>query len=504
MSLTNWVNELRNKIIEKEDEILFDEVAGCLSSNYLRASYILCWTCLIESLKRKISRFASLGDIRSNDALKRIEDAEKLKNSADKLIFEEAAKCGIIEAGEVSVVQFLWEQRCLFAHPYEKQPDVEEVKHIISQSVKISLGKELLFNKTYLEELCKNIAEKPFFLPNDIDKVRNFAQRTIGRTPEKLHPFFFKTALGAIGGIKDDDTKLYEVLKLRYHLVELFLNTTKSLEDSEWSLEHRATNYPFESFIGYVHSETWAKIPARIKEMLIAYLESCNDLVKLGIMKAIVSSMIKKTPAFEAEYKTRYYKKLKQLSFDSAITGYGNPNGAYQRIIDDLKTYRYNTQNPVIDYLKSKEAIELVKGLDFDKQRVLGQILYTASNAGHWKTRDFISSIKSGSYDYSDHVKSGIVMGYFSEAIRIPRFEEASLRRNIELVNGLEDANREELYQDMKENLKNLTPDKFDKNAFKSLAFTDLKDKLLDEIEWNGNHKAEFQQLAEAIIATFS
>ena len=123
----------------------------------------------------------------------------------------------------------MWGRRCLFAHPYEKQPDLDEVKFIINQSVNISLGKELHFNKNYIDELCINIAEKPFYLPNEVEKVQEHAKKIIARTPEKLYPYFFKTFLYKIGTIKDDETKRYELRKLRYFILELFLKASKPL-----------------------------------------------------------------------------------------------------------------------------------------------------------------------------------------------------------------------------------------------------------------------------------
>ena len=119
---------------------------------------------IIESLKRKIFILSNLGDSRATTAKQKIEDAENEKLSADKLIFEESKVCGIIDNADYSKVAFLWEQRCLFAHPYNLNPEIDEVKHILGQAARITLWKELHFNKTYLTDLSENISSKPFFL----------------------------------------------------------------------------------------------------------------------------------------------------------------------------------------------------------------------------------------------------------------------------------------------------------------------------------------------------
>jgi len=167
-----WIDDLRNQITEEEDKILFDETSGCFLSGHYRAAYILSWITIIESLKRKIKLFSNLGDSGATDAVKEIEEAEDKKLAADRLIFEKSKKCGIIDNADLSTVNYLWEQRCLFAHPYNKQPEIDEVKHIIGQSVKLVLGRQLLYNKDFLSALSENIATKPFFLPNEIERVR--------------------------------------------------------------------------------------------------------------------------------------------------------------------------------------------------------------------------------------------------------------------------------------------------------------------------------------------
>jgi len=187
-----WILGLRDKIIEEDDKVLFDEATGCFLSGHLRASYIMSWISIVESLKRRIKLFSNIGDKRATESLEIIEDLEDKNASVDKKIYKEAKSCGIIDSSDFSTVNYLWEQRCLFAHPYTKHPEIDEVKHVIQQSIKLVLGKELLYNREFLTDLSNNIADKPFFLPSDLEVIKDHAIRTISRIPETLHPFFFK------------------------------------------------------------------------------------------------------------------------------------------------------------------------------------------------------------------------------------------------------------------------------------------------------------------------
>jgi len=95
--MQQWIDELRERIIEEDDKVLFDEATNCLKNGLNRASYILAWIMTVESLKRKIKLFSNLGDKRATEAQEKIEKAEEEKISTDKLIYEESQRCGILD-----------------------------------------------------------------------------------------------------------------------------------------------------------------------------------------------------------------------------------------------------------------------------------------------------------------------------------------------------------------------------------------------------------------------
>ncbi|MCH2232392.1 MAG: hypothetical protein MK105_18800, partial [Crocinitomicaceae bacterium] len=418
-----WIDDLRNQITYDDDKILFDETSGCFLTKHYRAAYILSWITIIESLKRRIKLFSNLGDSRATDAVKEIEEAEDKKLSTDRLIFNESKKCGIIDNADFSTINYLWEQRCLFAHPYNKQPEIDEVKHIIGQSIKLVLGRQLLYNKGFLTDLSENIATKPFFLPNEVERVREFAARTIARTNTDLHPFFFKTLLYKVGQIIEVPEKFNELRKLRWYLIELFVNTDLDLSDNRWSLENKVTKFPYECAIGFVHQDIWEKLPMRIKEMLISYVVSENDTKRLISLKSIVRNLIESNK-LEEDLKTNYYSKLEKLDFNSAINFYGSNESKYYRIITELESWQYEQQNPVIDHLKTEGATEFLNSLDIDKQFYLGRLLRACASGGHWKTQYLLSDIINGSITAPDNLKAGIAVSSF-----IDRQDKYSLDR---------------------------------------------------------------------------
>lgn len=499
-----WVNELRSQIIEEEDKILFNETSGCFLTQHYRAAYILSWITIIESLKRKIKLFSNLGDSRATDAVKEIEEAENKKLSTDRLIFEESKKCGIIDNADLSTINYLWEQRCLFAHPYNKQPVIDEVKHIIGQSVKLVLGRHLLYNKDFLSDLSENIATKPFFLPNEIERVREFAARTIARTPKDLHPFFFKTLLFKVGQITEVPEKFNELRKLRYYLVELFANTELDLSDNKWSLEDRVTKFPYECVVGFVHQDIWEKLPMRIKEMLIAYVVSESDTKRLINLKAIIRNLIEKNK-LEKSLKLNFYSKLEKLDFNSAINFYGNNDSKYDRIIAELESFQYGQQNPVIDHLKTEEAAGFFNSIHIDKQFYLGRLFRQCAFGGHWKSQALLMDIINGTIVVPENLKAGIALSSF-----INRQDKYSLDREfavraVKILNLISEDIRNIVYSKINKVLNENSPSEFDKMIFSESSLIELSKLIHESIDdWNGSNKEEFDKLVEEIKKHFA
>ena len=71
-----WINDLKETIVDESDLILFEESANCFLTGNYRASYIMSWIAIIESLKRKIKLFSDLGDSNATESIKAIDKLE--------------------------------------------------------------------------------------------------------------------------------------------------------------------------------------------------------------------------------------------------------------------------------------------------------------------------------------------------------------------------------------------------------------------------------------------
>lgn len=499
-----WINDLKETIVDESDLILFEESANCFLTGNYRASYIMSWIAIIESLKRKIKLFSDLGDSNATESIKAIDKLETDKKSTDRLIFEDSKKCRILNESDLSVISFLWEQRCLFAHPYNKQPDENEVKYIIGQSVKLVLGKELFYNKEFLEAYINDIATKPFFMPIEFDRIRQFAREFIARTPTELHPYLFKIVLFKIGKLIVSEEKLSELKKLRFHLIELFCLTPLSLDDAKWTLERKATDFPYECFLGFVHSDSWDKIPIRIKEMLISYLINEEDDEKLINLKVIVKDLIA-NEKLEDVFSQQFVEKLDATNFHNAISFYPNTDSKFLRITLELESWQFEQQNPVVDFLKEASSLDFINSLSSDEQFYLGRLLKICSSGRNWKAQRLVTSVIDFNTPMPDFLLIGIAYCAYVDWRNQLRIERDFIYKAITVINRTSNEAQEYVYNLIKETLDNHTINSYDRITFSQESLTEANNFVLEKIQdWNGANREYFENLNTSIENKFS
>lgn len=409
MTIQEWGVELRSQIHDPQDYPLFDELIGCLEANFLRSAYIMSWIGIAENLKSKILQLSNLGDAAATNALKAIEDAEANKKSVDKLILEKAMALNLTDTSEQGILDFLWTQRCLFAHPYNLAPNIDETKYSINQLVKICLAKPLLFKRQYLNELVQNIVTKPFFLQNDEVEINKYYDGLLPRITVDQHPYLFKTLLGEFGKIDNETSKADIQVKLRLFIIKLLLDSTLPLSDDSWSLEHRAVNFPFTTFYGVVSPATWTKLPIRIKQILIDYALGEVDENKRYQIKNIFWNLIR-NGVLEENFRTRYFDFLENISFNYAINFYADPSRMLGRILRQFDTHNYDKQNPVIEYLKSTNGKTFYNGLSEADQAALGRRITYAVRNNNWIGIDYFNSLPNQT-DLPKGLIAGLVEG---------------------------------------------------------------------------------------------
>jgi len=444
METKEWIENVRRKISEEEDVTLFNEAVGCLSNGYFRAGYVISWIAIVESLKKKIYDSYNLGDKQAENSYHKITESELKKLSVDKIILDEAKQLKLIEEHEVGKLEFLWEQRNLFAHPYSKEPSEVDLKFIIVSAVDICLSKPLLYRKNYIDELIKNLVSMPYFLTDDQEKTKAFARRIILRVPVDLHPYFFKTFLFNLSPILIDDKKFKIQIRIRQFLIELFRITTGNLEAPEWSLEHRATNFPYSCLLGFVSPLVWEKLPERIKELLIEYSVTETDEDKQIMIRQIIG-LLWKNDKLEGIYKKKFILKLNTVDFSSSYRFYHDKISLYNRIISEFNSNKYLKQNSVVEFLRDAEGQSYLSSIDQSKQITIGMKIAQSASSKSWTAKSYLSSLEE-SKETTTNVIKGILVGSLMPSEKSISINKELLFSSLKIINRLIDNDSNDVF----------------------------------------------------------
>lgn len=392
MSIQEWGNALKAQIHDPLDYPLFDEIIGCLNANFLRSAYIMSWVGISENLKNKILQSSNLGDAAATTALAAIGEAENNKKSVDKIILEKAVGLNLVDATDKATLEYLWGQRSIFAHPYQLAPNLDETKFIINKLVEICVAKPLLYKKGFLDEMIRNLVDKPFFLPNNEVEILKYYSGVLPRITHDLHPYLFKNLLAELGGIENNETKKDIQHKLKLFLTKLLAESALRLDDPNWTLEAKTVRYPFTVLFGCATTQTWIKFPARIKQLLVDYALAEVDETKRYQIKCTFFELVG-SGILEPDYRTRYFAFLDNIQFSYAINFYADKPQMLTRILAGMDTGNYDKQNPIVDFIKSENGRRLLDGLDGTGQAAIGASLTYAARGNNWNAIGYFDAL---------------------------------------------------------------------------------------------------------------
>ncbi|AMA48598.1 hypothetical protein [Flavobacterium covae] len=483
---------LEDKIIINLDKILFREAVNCLKSKTYRAGYIIAWISIVESLKRKINALANTGDIQATQSFKKIEKLEEIEKSADIQIIEEAKTISIIEPEDYKKLLFFWSQRCLFAHPYEKEPNADELTFIIKQSIDISLGKKLEFKKNYVNDLIENLINKPHFLSNDNLTIETYAKKIIPRINKDLHSYFYKSLIAKIGENKSDDTKKIILKRLRIFSNILLKSTTQSLNDGKWRIEDLALNHTYEFVLGSCDYRVWKKIPKRAKELVLEYIIQQNESAEKHQTTILISKVYKKN-LFTKALEIKFEKHINKLNIIESFDFYKNEEELYKRFLIEFDSNDFYRQQDSIRILKSDFGQTFQNKLNKKLCLELGRRITKAAEMGCFDAKDVMFNIN---YRFSENFTIGIYIGLFITKDYKFKYDEGNF---LKLLPKLDECNLDTI-----SSIKDFILDNHVKedNSFHSY-YEDNFESLIEKIKNQNKYKPETISLLSEIIELY-
>lgn len=472
-----WSESLEARIIDETDKILFHEAIKCLNIQCYRAGYIISWISIVESLKRRIAEAETIGDKGAAKAMSKFEAEEKLKKSIDKSIIEESKNIHLIDDAEYAKLEFLWGQRCVFAHPYLREPSEDELKYIISQSVDISLSKPLVYKKPYIKSLIDDISTKFHYFSNNDEVIKEHAESFVSRVDPKLHPFMHKAICAKISELLTDETKEIFINRLQLFDIALLKFSNIPLACSDWRLEDFALQNIDATFRCYINNEIWNKIPIRIKEIAVTYATENKSSKNLIFSRRIIAN-IQASGNLETRFSEQFSEFIEKISFSEAYEYYSDNCLLAKRVIKELASGFVEKQREVFVFLNTPISATFMSQISEIEKVELGKYCFYAANQGCNAAKGFISK----STGIESPVKAGIFSGCFINRNTL-HFQSEYLSQVINSINAENDKDISFIFSIVKSNIKGATRDEFFsinmatellRNASKSDSFKDV------------------------------
>lgn len=333
-------------IKDKTDKILIEEAIKLYENGFYRSSYIMAWLSGVESLRRRFEEGS-----RTNNTLKKVFDTiksiENEKKSIDSYIIEKAKDTFMVSELEYQKLVYFYKMRCIFSHPYEQTPLVNDCEHIIKSIISIILSKDLLLGKDSLDSILDKIEKEQSYLSNDSSSINSFFKDILDKTDEKVY-IHVLDRLSKFYDTYIPNNKYTDVIDKR---VLICINVLFNQRPLSFFFHN---DQQIEDFI-YDNKKISLSIFSRV-DILQNLSEHIQNIIITELITGNKSEKIANILNAEYEISERITQECTKYLMSLAKAGelkYFNAKISIERLIDLLKSGNFNKQNEVGDLIRN-------------------------------------------------------------------------------------------------------------------------------------------------------
>lgn len=187
-------SELRRKIENDEDRVLFDEAVTCHRGGAYRAAFVFAWIAAAEGLLNKLD---AMGTAQADIALfvKNFKAEQTAGSAKDNALLDQAKKVGFVDATEHKALDGVRDLRNQYGHPTAVAPTETAAAAAIETAVLAVLTKPALLHHGGARQLAERLGADLHFIPNDADAIAGW---TVARAPliaDAARPLFIRTLI---------------------------------------------------------------------------------------------------------------------------------------------------------------------------------------------------------------------------------------------------------------------------------------------------------------------
>ncbi|OKP95176.1 hypothetical protein [Paenibacillus sp. P46E] len=407
---------LKSKIVNHKDQILFNEVESCVDGKALRAAYIINWVCIAESLKMKFEEMSIRDSEIQKKVIGKVAEMEESKRATDKFLIEKAFEYGLINYAEKLKLEHINTLRGIYAHPIGNAPSEHELFSAVQTGVDAVLSKPSLLRHNYVNRILKSLFEEHHFIDTSHERIEEFAIQTTLHIHPDVVLHMLKELVEKLDAIiyKPDMYLFYE--RALVFGREFLRNYKNELKKEEWNLQGLVTKYPKAGGAIFISAKLWSNLNIDLQDTVLGHvLEPIIDSEIINPKSEMISSVfgliysvaIDKTHQIE-----RFWRVFRRLPLSVKASSDVPLNYYIDEINRMIATIDWPTQNVAISYVK-KLGNTSILNLTNEQQVELGRNLLQSSEGG---AKSAIAWLKELSYD-NNKWASGFVKGVFFETL---------------------------------------------------------------------------------------
>ena len=406
MADLQWVKLQKSLIKEASDASLYDDIITCYENGLYRPGFILTWLLLIESLKRKLLELESIGNTKALAENQKIQKLEASHKSVDVEIYNAAKVCEIITDSEFTIIDSLWQQRCVFSHPYMANVTIKDFEYIIEKLINISYLKPILMTKDMINDYINNLKTYPHTLPMNVSAKTPLIRDKIKLVSEKHYPFLYKTLQFELSKeVAANGWRSNLSTTFRCFIYILLNEFVIDINDKKMGVESHLIRNPEICWLYFFLVDLWNKLDLKYKDMLIEFFNN-TELKSLDYVLYNVKNLMKSES--NPRYLKIYYNKIKHLDLTSDILSFYYDK---EKLVNDI-TDRYidgnifTMQGVFVDFLISIDNIHSY----FSPMQCykLGTLLARCFENGTFKAQIFINETNNRAKIGEDFLKGFI------------------------------------------------------------------------------------------------
>lgn len=387
---SNYFNKYLKRVANEEDLVLFQDVITSANLKMYRSAYILVWLSCVESLKRRFKDCGKQGDKKALDIYSQIKAREKKHQAVDISVLERAKNYGFIDDYEHARLLQLYQNRSVFAHPYETMPTKIDLEAAINNVIDFVLSKPTQLSEKYIDFLIEKLSNDANYL-NDYDlTVKAEAKKWLSKIMPKCFRYFVEQySFNAQTHSKSMTPDVF-TRRAEWIITEILEYTKYAVySDDEWH-EFIVEHPEFSINLATNNKDFFIKIGERAQDYLIGKILEKSIYVPQCLN--ILSPYLEDKNFLRDNY-NKIMSQIESLSLEALKSSGLEPKYFTSVFIKELESFDFYRQNSAVAAIE--ECEQYIKIFDLKKQFKLGYLIHSAARGNAWGAKDYINKIIS-------------------------------------------------------------------------------------------------------------